>query len=88
MILPVEQFLTLFCLHGSPDPTFESRAKMNGSTLFIGQVDSLLGRWGQTKQVSNEVEKLIIENAENHSNDACFVVAVQRIGARRVVSTR
>ena len=42
----------------------------------------------QTKQVSNEVEKLIIEKAENHSNDACFVVAVQRIGARRIVSTR
>jgi len=51
MILPVEQFLTLFCLHGSPDPTFENRAKMNGSTLFMCQVDSRLGRWG-VKQVS------------------------------------
>jgi hypothetical protein len=34
---------------------------MNGSTLFIGQLDSRLSRWGQTKLIPNEVEKLIKE---------------------------
>ena len=41
----------------------------------------------QTKQVSNEVENLIFEKAENRNDDACFIVAIQRVGTGRTFPT-
>ena len=42
----------------------------------------------QTKQVSNEEEHLIKEKAESLGNNACVVLAIQRMGARGTIPTR